>query len=84
MTGPETCRPNPVPELQWWRVTKDNYLEVARWAGALHCVAADRTILLAQANGQHAMVRPGDYVLRGVTGKFFRCTAEEFTENYER
>lgn len=71
MTAPFPCRPRETVELLAWRVTDDNYQQVTDWVSG------------TGLSDTAPPVEPGDYVLRGITGKFFRCTPAVFEETYE-
>lgn len=81
--GPRRYRP--LVEVEAWQVTADNVRAVAKWAAGdywagsgLHCVWLED-----EDTGGQQQVRPGEYVVRGVTGRFFKVTEAEFGETYE-
>lgn len=90
MTGPIGVKLREVRPLQAWRVTADNVEEVAEWAGGgcwpksmgepLVWLRSDKNDPVTMAD---VKVEPGEYVVQGVTGHFFRATAEEFSKAYE-
>ncbi len=97
--GPVKCRIKPEPELEAWLVTEDNCQKIAEWAGSEAAIADPeaRCVVLTgrghceQFPGGGAVritmpptrILPGEYVIRGVTGDFFRRTAHEFHHSYQ-
>jgi hypothetical protein len=84
--GPRICRLRVEPELHAWLVTRANVAEVAEWAFAGHWPAEspDPCVWLRDERDAPVVpVRPGKYVVRGVTGHYFPCDPETFELLYE-
>lgn len=87
--GPVACRTRFEPELQAWLVTPDNVEQVAAWAGGGYWPKSVEPLVWLRADQrdpvEHAdiKVEPGEYVVQGITGHFFRVTAAEFTNTYQ-
>jgi hypothetical protein len=71
--------------VEAWQVTEDNVASVAQWAGGEFwgMRGSECVWLEDEETDTQQRVRPGAYVVRGVTGRFFRVDAEGFADNYE-
>lgn len=85
--GPEfevhECMKKPI-KIQSAKATPDNMHQVLDWiTGHGHAATLGVDQLIIQTLEGPFTVRPGDYVLRGVRGEFYRCDAEIYEESYD-
>jgi hypothetical protein len=86
---PLLCRLRKEPWLTAWLVTDENLDAVAAWCGGrVDGRDIDRPeVAVPLEDDQYGAAadwaEPGQYVVRGVTGKYFVVDAERFDQDYE-
>ncbi|HEX8321623.1 hypothetical protein [Longimicrobium sp.] len=71
-------------EIQSVKATTDNLREIVEWIeGNNHAAVLGEGQLIIQTLEGPFTVRPGDYVMRGIRGEFYRCDAEIYSESYD-
>lgn len=85
MMAPITVEPREPIELQAWQVTRENAEDVASWADGRYRKFSNlgpRVLLRVDDPNDLDIAEPGDYVVRGVTGRVWALPAEEFHATY--
>jgi hypothetical protein len=71
-------------EIETVKASTDNLGRIVEWIKSLghHAVLGDGQLIIQTLEGPFT-VRPGDQVMRGVRGEFYRCDAEIYDESYD-
>jgi hypothetical protein len=77
------CRTKPV-EVQSVKASTDNLGQIVNWIKdeGHHAVLGDGQFIIQTMEGPFT-VRPGDYVMRGIQGEFYRCDPEIYAASYD-
>jgi len=71
-------------EIQSAKATVENLPKIHEWIeGHGHHAVLGADQLIIQTMEGPFTVRPGDFVMRGVRGEFYRCDAEIYKESYD-
>lgn len=71
-------------EVQSVLASEDNMALIVEWiTSSGHAAHLGNGQLTIQTYEGPFTVRPGDYVMRGIRGEFYRCDPEIYTESYD-
>jgi hypothetical protein len=72
-----------VEDVMFARASVDNLAQIVDWIedSGHHAVLGNGQVIIQSLDGP-ATIRPGDYVIRGKRGEFYRCDSEVFSEDY--
>ena len=73
-----TKKPVQIEAVQW---TGNNYGEVEEFVG-MNCEVLCGYLLINTLEGTH-MANEGDYIIKGINGKFYPCKPDIFEQTYD-
>jgi len=78
---PQKCRKIAIVEA--FELTRDNFDEVNAWTGGKMHIRESGAIVIDTLEGVMENIIPGDFIMKGVAGEFYRCARQQFLDTYE-
>ena len=75
------CRKTATVEA--FELTHENFSEVNTWTGNKMSIRESGAIVIETLEGTMENIVPGDFIMKGARGEFYRCARDIFLETYE-